>query len=129
MRLSFTVPHFDQCVVGDFDAAINMQVNTSGQFVGLAEMVGPVDFHKNVEYWQQDKWMGCFPVKWHIVKDVPNNLLKHITLENNENKPVTNSRDTQEVFALAFSSSFYLFVLMANIIRVLLLLGQVTTWS
>ncbi|KAK3443464.1 hypothetical protein EUGRSUZ_B03591 [Eucalyptus grandis] len=72
-------------------------VNTSGQFVGLAEMVGPVDFHKNVEYWQQDKWMGCFPVKWHIVKDVPNNLLKHITLENNENKPVTNSRDTQEV--------------------------------
>ncbi|XP_021666491.2 YTH domain-containing protein ECT2 isoform X2 [Hevea brasiliensis] len=72
-------------------------VNTSGQFVGLAEMVGPVDFHKNVEYWQQDKWTGCFPLKWHIVKDVPNSLLKHITLENNENKPVTNSRDSQEV--------------------------------
>ncbi|KAL6576671.1 hypothetical protein OROMI_010947 [Orobanche minor] len=72
-------------------------VNTSGQFVGVAEMMGPVDFNKNVEYWQQDKWIGCFPVKWHIVKDVPNSLLKHITLENNENKPVTNSRDTQEV--------------------------------
>ncbi|KAF3953995.1 hypothetical protein CMV_020611 [Castanea mollissima] len=72
-------------------------VNTSGQFVGLAEMVGPVDFDKNVEYWQQDKWKGCFPVKWHIVKDIPNSLLKHIALENNDNKPVTNSRDTQEV--------------------------------
>ncbi|KAI3994094.1 hypothetical protein MKX01_012351 [Papaver californicum] len=72
-------------------------VNTSGQFVGLAEMTGPVDFNKSVEYWQQDKWNGCFPVKWHIVKDVPNSLLKHITLENNDNKPVTNSRDTQEV--------------------------------
>ncbi|CAI9768674.1 unnamed protein product [Fraxinus pennsylvanica] len=72
-------------------------VNTSGQFVGVAEMVGQVDFDKNVEYWQQDKWIGCFPVKWHIVKDVPNSLLKHIILENNENKPVTNSRDTQEV--------------------------------
>ncbi|KAL9140630.1 hypothetical protein ABFS82_14G049500 [Erythranthe guttata] len=72
-------------------------VNTSGQFVGVAEMTGPVDFNKNVEYWQQDKWVGCFPVKWHIVKDLPNSLLKHITLENNENKPVTNSRDTQEV--------------------------------
>ncbi|XP_030956123.1 YTH domain-containing protein ECT4-like isoform X4 [Quercus lobata] len=72
-------------------------VNTSGQFVGLAEMVGPVDFDKNVEYWQQDKWEGCFPVKWHIVKDIPNSLLKHIALENNDNKPVTNSRDTQEV--------------------------------
>ncbi|XP_039029176.1 YTH domain-containing protein ECT2-like isoform X2 [Hibiscus syriacus] len=72
-------------------------VNTSGQFVGLAEMVGPVDFNKTVEYWQQDKWTGCFPVKWHIVKDVSNSLLRHITLTNNENKPVTNSRDTQEV--------------------------------
>lgn len=72
-------------------------VNTSGQFVGLAEMVGPLDFNKSLDYWQQDKWTGCFPVKWHIVKDVPNSLLKHITLENNENKPVTNSRDTQEV--------------------------------
>ncbi|GMY16196.1 YTH domain-containing protein ECT4-like isoform X4 [Fagus crenata] len=72
-------------------------VNTSGQFVGIAEMAGPVDFDKNVEYWQQDKWKGCFPVKWHIVKDIPNSLLKHITLENNDNKPVTNSRDTQEV--------------------------------
>ncbi|KAD4384187.1 hypothetical protein R6Q59_011833 [Mikania micrantha] len=72
-------------------------VNTSGQFVGVAEMVGPVDFKKILEYWQQDKWIGCFPVKWHIVKDLPNGLLKHIILENNENKPVTNSRDTQEV--------------------------------
>ncbi|XP_057472864.1 YTH domain-containing protein ECT2-like [Actinidia eriantha] len=72
-------------------------VNTSGQFVGVAEMVGPVDFHKNFEYWQQDKWNGCFPVKWHIVKDVSNSLLKHIILENNDNKPVTNSRDTQVV--------------------------------
>ncbi|AES80840.1 YTH domain-containing protein ECT4 [Medicago truncatula] len=72
-------------------------VNTSGQFVGLAEMTGPVDFDKTVEYWQQDRWTGCFNVKWHIIKDIPNGVLRHITLENNENKPVTNSRDTQEV--------------------------------
>jgi len=86
-----------------------MQVNTSGQFVGLAEMVGSVDFNKSVEYWQQDKWNGCFPLKWHIVKDVPNNLLRHITLDNNENKPVTNSRDTQEVImCCSFSCQFLL---------------------
>jgi hypothetical protein len=36
-------------------------------------------------------------VKWHLVKDVPNSTFRHIILENNENKPVTNSRDTQEV--------------------------------
>jgi ribosomal protein S21 len=61
-------------------------------------MVSPVDFDRTVEYWQQDRWTGCFSVKWHIIKDIPNNALRHITLENNENKPVTNSRDTQEVF-------------------------------
>ncbi|KAL5216539.1 hypothetical protein ABZP36_007940 [Zizania latifolia] len=72
-------------------------VNGSGQFCGVAEMIGPVDFDKSVDHWQQCKWSGQFPVKWHIVKDVPNNLLRHIILENNDNKPVTNSRDTQEV--------------------------------
>eukprot|EP00252_Welwitschia_mirabilis_P018601 TRINITY_DN412_c0_g1_i4.p1 TRINITY_DN412_c0_g1~~TRINITY_DN412_c0_g1_i4.p1 ORF type:complete len:707 (-),score=104.72 TRINITY_DN412_c0_g1_i4:539-2659(-) len=72
-------------------------VNASGQFCGVAEMTGPVDFNQSVDFWQQDKWSGRFSVKWHIVKDVPNNQLRHITLENNDNKPVTNSRDTQEV--------------------------------
>ncbi|KAL3824995.1 hypothetical protein ACJIZ3_021024 [Penstemon smallii] len=72
-------------------------VNASAQFCGVAEMVGPVDFEKSVDYWQQDKWTGQFPVKWHILKDVPNSQFRHIVLENNDNKPVTNSRDTQEV--------------------------------
>jgi len=85
-----------------------LQVNASGQFIGLAEMKGPVDFNKNIEYWQQDKWTGSFPLKWHILKDVPNSLLKHITLEYNENKPVTNSRDTQEVSVYIFSIYMFL---------------------
>lgn len=72
-------------------------VNASSQFSGVAEMIGPVDFEKSVSYWLHDKWNGQFPVKWHIIKDVPNNLFRHIILENNDNKPVTNSRDTQEV--------------------------------
>ncbi|KAL2462436.1 evolutionarily conserved C-terminal region 5 [Forsythia ovata] len=72
-------------------------VNASAQFCGVAEMAGPVDFEKSVDYWQQDKWSGQFPVKWHIIKDVPNSQFRHIVLESNDNKPVTNSRDTQEV--------------------------------
>ncbi|KAK4839343.1 hypothetical protein QYF36_021214 [Acer negundo] len=72
-------------------------VNASGQFCGVAEMIGRVDFNRNMNFWQQDKWNGYFPVKWHIIKDVPNPQLRHIILENNDNKPVTNSRDTQEV--------------------------------
>ncbi|KAJ1400488.1 YTH domain [Sesbania bispinosa] len=72
-------------------------VNASGQFCGVAEMTGRVDFNKSMDFWQQDKWNGYFPVKWHIIKDVPNPQLRHIILENNDYKPVTNSRDTQEV--------------------------------
>ncbi|KAL0422235.1 UNVERIFIED_CONTAM: YTH domain-containing protein ECT4 [Sesamum latifolium] len=72
-------------------------VNGSGQFVGVAEMLGQVDFSKNMDFWQLDKWNGFFPIKWHIIKDVPNALLRHIILENNENRPVTYSRDTQEI--------------------------------
>ena len=83
-----------------------MKVNASAQFCGVAEMVGPVDFDKSVDYWQQDKWSGQFPVKWHIIKDVPNSQFRHIVLENNDNKPVTNSRDTQEV---NISGSFFFF--------------------
>lgn len=69
----------------------------------MAEMVGPVDFNKDMDFWQQDKWSGSFPVIWHIVKDVPNTSVRHIVLENNENKPVTNSRDTQEVYKILSS--------------------------
>ncbi|XWS67476.1 hypothetical protein CRYUN_Cryun04dG0009700 [Craigia yunnanensis] len=72
-------------------------VNGSGQFVGLAEMIGKVDFNKDMDFWQLDKWNGFFPVKWHVIKDIPNKELCHIILENNENRPVTYSRDTQEI--------------------------------
>ncbi|KAJ1420000.1 YTH domain [Sesbania bispinosa] len=72
-------------------------VNASGQFVGVAEMLGPVDFKKDMNFWKLDKYNGFFPVKWHIIKDVPNNQFVHIILQSNENKPVTFSRDTQEI--------------------------------
>lgn len=60
-------------------------------------MVSEVDFQKCSGIWAQDKWKGEFKVRWVFVKDVPNSLFKHIRLPNNEDKPVTNSRDTQEV--------------------------------
>ncbi|KAL1006495.1 hypothetical protein UPYG_G00073110 [Umbra pygmaea] len=72
-------------------------VNGSGHFCGVAEMRSPVDYNAYAGVWSQDKWKGKFEVKWAFVKDVPNNQLRHIRLENNDNKPVTNSRDTQEV--------------------------------
>lgn len=72
-------------------------VNGSGHFCGVAEMKSEVEYDIETGIWSQEKWKGKFAVKWYYVKDVPNNALRHIRLENNDNKPVTNSRDTQEV--------------------------------
>ena len=73
-------------------------VNGSGHFCGMAEMLSSVDYsNTGSTVWVQDKFKGQFKVKWIYVKDVPNTQLRHIRLENNEGKPVTNSRDTQEV--------------------------------
>ncbi|XP_024959569.1 YTH domain-containing protein 2-like isoform X5 [Cynara cardunculus var. scolymus] len=82
---------------GSYPIFLFFSVNASGQFCGVAEMVGPVDFENDAEYWQQDRWSGQFRVQWHIIKDVPNSRFRHILLENNDNKPVTHSRDSQEV--------------------------------
>lgn len=60
-------------------------------------MLGPVDFKNDMNFWKLDKYNGFFPIKWHIIKDVPNNQFVHIILPSNENKPVTYTRDTQEV--------------------------------
>uniref|UniRef100_A0A8C7L8U0 YTH domain-containing family protein n=1 Tax=Oncorhynchus kisutch TaxID=8019 RepID=A0A8C7L8U0_ONCKI len=73
------------------------KVNGSGHFYGVAEMLSHVDYGISAGVWAQDKWKGKFDVDWLFVKDVPNSQLRHIRLENNDNKPVTNSRDTQEV--------------------------------
>ncbi|KAH7278781.1 hypothetical protein KP509_38G056000 [Ceratopteris richardii] len=72
-------------------------VNGSGRFCGVAEMVGPVDYDNTMDFWERNRWCGSFPVKWHLIKDVPHCQLRRIILQNNENKPVTSSRDTQEV--------------------------------
>ena len=64
----------------------------------MAEMMSPVDYEHQTDVWQMsNKWQGKFEVKWIYVKDVPNSQFRNIRLENNENKPVTNSRDTQEI--------------------------------
>ncbi|WVZ20770.1 hypothetical protein V8G54_008092 [Vigna mungo] len=89
--------HEDKEKPGDCPVFLLFLVNTSGQFVGLAEKRSPIDFGRTMEYWQQDMWTGCFFMQWHIIKDIPNSVLRHITLENDENKHVTNSRDIHEV--------------------------------
>jgi len=82
---------------GQVPVYLFFSVNGSGHFCGMAEMHSRVDYNRKTGVWTQEKWRGCFHVKWIYVKDVPNSLLRNIKLENNDNKPVTNSRDTQEI--------------------------------
>ncbi|KAG9044502.1 hypothetical protein FS837_008052 [Tulasnella sp. UAMH 9824] len=72
-------------------------VNASGHFCGVAEMLTPVDYTSSIP-WAQSKWKGVIKVNWIFVRDIPNSVLRHIRLTNTqERKPVTNSRDTQEL--------------------------------
>ncbi len=61
-------------------------------------MTSGVDFQSDFANWtQQKKWQGTFSVSWLFVKDILNKFFKALPNKLNENKPVTNSRDTQEV--------------------------------
>lgn len=84
-----------------------------GHFAGMAQMLTPVDYATSSTVWASDKWKGVLKVRWIYIKDVPLASLRHIrlsyvlvppsrerlTMSSNtpENKPVTSSRDTQEV--------------------------------
>ncbi len=77
-------------------------VNGSGKFMGVAQMASDVEYRVNFNYWSQnDKWKGFFFVNWIFIKDIPNRIFRQIINEYNDNKPVTSSRDTQEIFPSA----------------------------
>ena len=61
-------------------------------------MASTMDYSSDFSAWTQaKKWQGSFKLHWLFVKDVPNKFFKNITNHLNDKKPVTNSRDCQEV--------------------------------
>ena len=74
--------------------------NGSGRYCGIARMKSPCDENKTFGLWTQDgKWPGLFDVEWLLIKDVPFREFKNviITMKDGEVKPISNSRDTQEI--------------------------------
>ena len=74
--------------------------NGSGRFVGVARMKTELEPERHFQYWTQDeKWPGLFEVEWVMIKDVPFREFKNIiiTMKDGETKPISNSRDCQEV--------------------------------
>ena len=85
-------------------------VNGSGKFMGVAQMASDVEYRVNFNYWSQnDKWKGFFFVNWIFIKDIPNRIFRQIINEYNDNKPVTSSRDTQEIYPSAGMRMFKIF--------------------
>lgn len=73
-------------------------VNGSSRFCGVAEMQAQIDYTKEADIWvESSRWKGIFPVHWHFVTDIPNKFFRLLRVPENENKPVTNSRDAQEL--------------------------------
>ncbi|KAJ3175330.1 hypothetical protein HDU87_006280 [Geranomyces variabilis] len=73
-------------------------VTSSGRFCGVARMASGVDWDRVEAIWEGGKrYKGTFELEWIFVKDVPNAAVRHLKVSANENKPVSNSRDTQQV--------------------------------
>lgn len=72
-------------------------VNGSGQFCGIAEMTSDVDRAKTHVWAEERSYKGLFSVSWRLVVDVPNRALRKFANPKNEMKPITQSRDTQEI--------------------------------
>ncbi|CCD22608.1 mRNA-binding phosphate metabolism regulator NDAI_0A04520 [Naumovozyma dairenensis CBS 421] len=73
--------------------------NGSGKFCGVAEMISNIlsDVDTKDVWENNEKYGKAFKVKWTIVRDIHNKNLKRFLNPLNEMKPVTNSRDTQEI--------------------------------
>lgn len=73
-------------------------------------MSSEVEYRANFNYWSQnEKWKGFFFLVWLIIKDVPNRIFRNLINEYNENKPVTSSRDTQEIHPLVGAQMLKIF--------------------
>jgi hypothetical protein len=66
---------------------------------GVSNINVDINVAATADCWDRD-WKGKFPVKWNIVKDVPNSQFQHITINTVENLKqisIIHSRDTQQV--------------------------------
>lgn len=82
------------------DVYLFYSCNGSGRFVGLAKMASALDEKNSFPYWTQDqKWSGQFDIEWVFIKDVQFKAFKNIDIimKDGQLKPVTYSRDTQEI--------------------------------
>ncbi|WFD27711.1 hypothetical protein MNAN1_002716 [Malassezia nana] len=95
-------------------------VNGSGRFCGLAQMTSGLDYNQSSDIWADgSRWKGLFHVHWLLIKDVPNVQFRHICLystyfpftpDTADLRPMTKSRDTQELLPEAALAALQIFI-------------------
>ena len=69
------------CLFSSYSRKLKRVVN-SGQFTGVAQMVGEVRFSSIFNYWWEElKWSGNFPIKWIYVKDLHHDAVSQLTVD------------------------------------------------
>ena len=99
-KLSQTFKHSVANMAACYPIFLFFSLNQSGQFCGVAQLASDLNSHSTLITPNNSKTAslgGNFAVKWLFCKDIPNKFFKHLSNKLNENKPVANSRDTQEV--------------------------------
>ncbi|KAL6937544.1 hypothetical protein ACO0RG_004055 [Hanseniaspora osmophila] len=84
---------------GKCNVILFFSVCGSGSFCGVSKMMSDIKSKKeSKDLWNHKQiWTRDFEVKWLVSKVVPNRCFKHLSNPQNENKPVSQSRDTQVI--------------------------------
>lgn len=94
----------------DGEVYLFFSVNGSSKFCGVAKMLGVVDFSRSSDAWvEASRWKGIFSVNWLVYREISNKAFRLLRVSTNENKPVSNSRDTQELPATIGKSMLAIF--------------------
>lgn len=74
---------------------------------------------RHADLWRSaHKWPGSISVQWLWIKDIPNTQFIHIENPLNENKPVCQGRDCQEVYPKVGERMLYIFATFKPMTRI-----------
>jgi hypothetical protein len=105
---------------GNAEVYLLFSVNQSKHFCGVAKMMSSVRHDvKHDNLWKQSgKWPGSIKLQWIFVKDIPNTQFIHIENPLNENKPVCQGRDCQEIYSVVGERMLQIFAGFKSLTRI-----------
>jgi len=66
----------------------------SGQFVGVAQMTSEIQETSSNLWWEADKWLNQFEIKWVFIKDISYKWFSHVIIDG---LPISRAKDCTRV--------------------------------